>query len=241
MYLLKYEKKPHNIYKKLSKKCKNRLAKKNIISIIKLLKVNNKNSFKKGKRTMRKLLKRITTAVATAAIATAMCFSALAADTYHVAGAEGLTGVNWDPAENQMTANGDGTFTKVFENVAKGTYEFKIVTNGAWDNGEYNLEGDASSGGANAEVTVDADGSTVTVTFDGEKASVDVKAGGAAPAPEGDEETPAPEGDEETPAPEGKGDTAPQTGDATPYAAAVIAMAALGCAVIVMNAKKANR
>ena len=181
---------------------------------------------------MRKLLKRITTAVATAAIATAMCFSALAADTYHVAGAEGLTGVNWDPAENQMTANGDGTFTKVFENVAKGTYEFKIATNGAWDNGEYNLEGDASSGGSNATVTVDADGSTVTVTFDGEKASVDVKAGGAAPAPEGDEETPAPEG---------KGDTAPQTGDATPYAAAVIAMAALGCAVIVMNAKKANR
>ena len=161
---------------------------------------------------MRKLLKRITTAVATAAIATAMCFSALAADTYHVAGAEGLTGVNWDPAENQMTANGDGTFTKVFENVAKGTYEFKIVTNGAWDNGEYNLEGDASSGGANAEVTVDADGSTVTVTFDGEKASVNVEAGGAAPggnedetpAPgSGEDETPAPgPGEDETPAPE---------------------------------------
>ena len=151
---------------------------------------------------MRKLLKRITTAVATAAIATAMCFSALAFDTYHVAGDIGLTGVAWDPAENQMTDNDDGTFTKVFENVAKGTYEFKIVTNGAWDNGEYNLEGDASSGGANAEVTVDADGSTVTVTFDGEKASVNVEAGGAAPGGNEDE-TPAPgPGEDETPAPE---------------------------------------
>ena len=151
---------------------------------------------------MRKLLKRITTAVATAAIATAMCFSALAFDTYHVAGDIGLTGVAWEPAENQMTDNDDGTFTKVFENVAKGTYEFKIVTNGAWDNGEYNLEGDASSGGSNATVTVDADGSTVTVTFDGEKASVNVEAGGAAPGGNEDE-TPAPgSGEDETPAPE---------------------------------------
>ena len=44
---------------------------------------------------MRKLLKRITTAVATAAIATAMCFSALAFDTYHVAGDIGLTCVSF--------------------------------------------------------------------------------------------------------------------------------------------------
>ena len=58
--------------------------------------------------------------------------------------------------------------------VKAGTYEFKIATNGAWDNGEYNLEGDASSGGSNAKVTVDNDNSTVVVSFDGTKASVAV-------------------------------------------------------------------
>ena len=45
---------------------------------------------------MRKILKRIATFVATSALVTAMCISALAADTYNVAGAEGLTGANWD-------------------------------------------------------------------------------------------------------------------------------------------------
>jgi hypothetical protein len=58
---------------------------------------------------MRKILKRIATFVATSALVTAMCISALAADTYNVAGAEGLTGVNWDPSQNQMTDNGDAT------------------------------------------------------------------------------------------------------------------------------------
>ncbi len=172
---------------------------------------------------MRKFLKKIATIVATAALVTAMCVPALAADTYNVAGAEGLTGANWDPAQNPMTDNGDGTYKSVFTNVAKGSYEFKIATNGAWDNGEYNLEGDASSGGTNASVTVDADGSTVTITFDKTKASVSVSTGAA-------EET------TEAPAT----DAAPQTGDATPIAATVVVLAAMACVVVAMNAKKAR-
>lgn len=100
-----------------------------------------------------------------------------AEDTYNVAGAAGLCGVDWKPSENQMEKQADGTWVKEFKDIKAGTYEFKIATNGAWDNGEYNLEGDASSGGANAKVTVEKDGSTVVVKFDGTKASVEVKTG----------------------------------------------------------------
>lgn len=176
---------------------------------------------------MRKIFKKFAALVATAAMTMAMCATAFAADTYNVAGAEGLCGANWDPAENQMTQGADGVWTKEFTNIAAGTYEFKIATNGAWDNGEYNLEGDASSGGANASVTVDTDGSTVVVKFDGEKASVEVKAAGA--STEGTTAAPA----DTTP-------SAPQTADSTPVVAAVVAMLAMGCAVVALNAKKSR-
>ncbi len=111
--------------------------------------------------------------------------SAMNADEFHVvAGAPELCGSNWDPADtnNQMTYNADkDVYEKVFTNVAAGTYEFKVTTGGAWDNGDFNLTGDAMYGGANASVTVDADGSTVTVGFDGSKALVTVT--GATDAP----------------------------------------------------------
>lgn len=169
---------------------------------------------------MRKIFKKFAALVATAAMTMAMCATVFAADTYSVAGAEGLCGADWKPAENQMTQGADGVWTKEFTNIAAGTYEFKIATNGAWDNGEYNLEGDASHGGSNASVTVDTDGSTVVVSFNGEKASVEVKAPAAAPA-------------ETTP-------SAPQTADSTPVVAAVVAMLAMGCAVVALNAKKSR-
>lgn len=124
---------------------------------------------------MKKTIKKVLAAVLAATmIIGSMAVAAFAADTYNVAGAEGLCGANWDPAQNQMKANGDGTYSCTFTGIKKGTYEFKIATNGAWDNGEYNLEGDASSGGSNASVTVDSDNSTVVVSFDGTKASVAV-------------------------------------------------------------------
>ena len=176
---------------------------------------------------MRKIFKKFAALVATVAMTMAMCATAFAADTYNVAGAEGLCGANWDPAENQMTQGADGVWTKEFTNIAAGTYEFKIATNGAWDNGEYNLEGDASSGGSNASVTVDKDGSTVVVSFDGEKASVEVKAAAGAT-----DSTPA--------APADTTPSAPQTADSTPVVAAVVAMLAMGCAVVALNAKKSR-
>ena len=104
---------------------------------------------------MKKTIKKVLAAVLAATmIIGSMAVAAFAADTYNVAGAEGLCGVDWDPAQNQMKDNGDGTYSCTFTGVKAGTYEFKIATNGAWDNGEYNLEGDASSGGSNAKVTV---------------------------------------------------------------------------------------
>lgn len=125
---------------------------------------------------MKKTIKKVLAAVLAATmIIGSMAVAAFAADTtYNVAGEEGLCGANWDPAQNQMKANGDGTYSCTFTGIKKGTYEFKIATNGAWNNGEYNLEGDASSGGSNASVTVDNDNSTVVVSFDGTKASVAV-------------------------------------------------------------------
>lgn len=123
---------------------------------------------------MKKTIKKVLAAVLAATmIIGAMAVSAFAADTYNVAGASGLCGVEWDPSANQMTDNGDGTYSITFTGIAAGTYEFKVVLGGAWGT-EYNLEGDASLGGGNASVTVDEDDSTVVVSFDGEKASVAV-------------------------------------------------------------------
>ena len=119
-------------------------------------------------------------AIATVAIVTS---SALEDGEMHVvAGApelcgNGTTGYGWDPADtnNQMTFNADkGIYEKVYENVAVGTYEFKVTTGGAWDNGDFNLDGDARFGGANAVADVTVDGSTVIVGFDGTKALLEI-------------------------------------------------------------------
>ena len=92
---------------------------------------------------------------------------------YTVAGQAGLCGVDWDPSQNKMTDNGDGTWSITFTNIAAGTYEFKVVENGAWGNPDFNFEGNAAGGGANAKVTVEVDGSTVVIVFDGTKVIID--------------------------------------------------------------------
>ena len=95
---------------------------------------------------------------------------------YIVAGSPELFGAAWDPAfeENKLSLADDGNYYKTYNNVAAGTYLFKITTNGAWDNGEYNLEGDATFGGEEASVTVSQDGSTVIIGFDGTKALLEI-------------------------------------------------------------------
>lgn len=134
---------------------------------------------------MKKTIKKVLAAVLAATMVIGMmAVTAFAADTYNVAGQSDLCGSDWDPAGNQMTDNGDGTWSYTFTGVAKGTYEFKVVLNGEWGT-EYNLEGNAAFGAPNASVTVDEDDSTVVVSFDGEKALVAVNPEVSAP-PTGD-------------------------------------------------------
>lgn len=127
---------------------------------------------------MKKIAKRVITAVlAMAMVIGMMAMTAFAADdTYSVIGS--ING-NWDK-DTDLVKQADGTYSVDITDVKAGSYEFKIRTNHDWDNGEYNLEGDASSGGANAKVDVAKDGSTVTITFDGTKAAVTVKEASAA-------------------------------------------------------------
>ena len=78
---------------------------------------------------------------------------------YVVAGVSTLCGEAWAPqsAANTMAKNADGLYEKVYENVAAGTYEYKVVRNGSvwFDN----------STGKNCSVTV-SEPSNITITFD---------------------------------------------------------------------------
>ena len=75
---------------------------------------------------------------------------------YYVAGDAGLCGENWNTSADPMTYN-NGIREITFENVAAGTYGFKIVANSDWNpqwpTSNYNL-------------TVAKDNSKVTITFD---------------------------------------------------------------------------
>ena len=82
------------------------------------------------------------------------------AGTYYVAGVAALCGSEWVAADeaNLMTWNGEtGLFELVYENVAVGTYQFK-VTDGTWDN-TWGKDGQNYT----FEVTAVCD---VTITFD---------------------------------------------------------------------------
>ena len=107
---------------------------------------------------------------------TCVCGAVKADDFYVVAGSDTLLGSNWNPADMNNLLVRDpitGIYSKTYTNVAAGTYEFKVVLNGAWGT-EYNLEGNASSGGGNAKAVVVEDGSTVIIGFDGEKALLQI-------------------------------------------------------------------
>lgn len=58
---------------------------------------------------------------------------------YSIAGAEAIFGDNWNEKEgNEMTRQDDGTYKLVLNDVelAASTYEYKVVVNHAWNNGE---------------------------------------------------------------------------------------------------------
>ena len=91
---------------------------------------------------------------------------------YYVAGQAGLcNGYEWNPAENKMTKGEDGIYTITFENIAAGTFEYKITT-GSWETPSYGY------GEGNYQVVTEAWLSNVTITFNAEtkeaNASVEV-------------------------------------------------------------------
>ena len=91
---------------------------------------------------------------------------------YVVAGSAGLCGSEWNgsDANNQMTKNDDGTYTKVYKNVPAGTYEFKIVLNGGiW----------IPDGMGNNQIVQTATAGDVTITFNPADNSITVTATGA--------------------------------------------------------------
>ncbi len=192
---------------------------------------------KELKEMKKNIFKKLAALVAAVTTVVAMGTTVFAADTYNVAGAEGLCGAGWDPSQNQMTDNGNGTWSKEFKDVKAGTYEFKVVLNGTWGT-EYNLEGDASSGGGNASVKVDVDGSTVVVGFDGTKATVKVEA----PKAENDtttntENTTTNTENNETTKPADKPDS-PDTGDSSAVVL-MLAVAAVAAGAVVVSRKRA--
>ena len=90
---------------------------------------------------------------------------------YYVAGQDTLCGSNWNPGDeaNMMTKGEDGLYTKVYEDIAAGTYELKI-TIGDWTESW----GDPTSSNGNYFATVEAL-STVTVIFDPETKAISVE------------------------------------------------------------------
>lgn len=74
---------------------------------------------------------------------------------------------SWD-VDTDMTKGEDGLYTAKFENIAKGTYQFKVRADHDWS--ESYGGGDDEYG--NSVVNVSSDGSTVTVTFNEEDKAV---------------------------------------------------------------------
>ena len=87
---------------------------------------------------------------------------------FYVAGVAGLCGAEWNPSAeaNGMTKQADGSYTKVYENVAAGTYKYK-VTNGSWKT-TY-TDGSAGDKDNNSQVVVETADSTVTITLSSDK------------------------------------------------------------------------
>lgn len=86
---------------------------------------------------------------------------------------------NWD-TDTDMTKGEDGLYIAKFENVAAGTYKFKVRADHNWN--ECYGGGDDKDG--NSVINVESDGSTVIITFDAENKVVKaaVEAGAASTA-----------------------------------------------------------
>ena len=88
--------------------------------------------------------------------------------TFTVAGSAALCGSDWSTTDtnNDMTF-ADGVYTKVYENVAAGSYKFKVVRDHDWG---------TAYPGQDKSYTVATSGSMVVITFNGSAVDVTVSA-----------------------------------------------------------------
>ena len=97
----------------------------------------------------------------------------LVIEAVYAVGVADLTGAEWDPAANQMTAEGS-VYTITFTGIAAGTYEFKFAANGTWDiswaSGIEMTSGETYDAWfnpmGNSSVVVPGNDATVTLTLD---------------------------------------------------------------------------
>ena len=102
-----------------------------------------------------------------------VCSQCGARIAYTVAGSDTLCGTGWDTnnTDNDMVWDeAAGVYTKVYTNLAAGSYEFKVVQDHSWG---VNW-GQGGHGGANFVANVATDGSTLTITFDGTTVTFEV-------------------------------------------------------------------
>ena len=103
-----------------------------------------------------------------------------AGPVYIVAGFGSLCGSNWDPSDrnNRMTdEDGDGIYTKTYENVSAGVYELKVTT-GSWSQSW----GDPEKG-SNYILNVAQNNTSVTVGFDTVNEKIVIFLNGDLPTP----------------------------------------------------------
>ena len=96
----------------------------------------------------------------------------------HIYSVIGTIEGNWDTDADMVIGEG-GIYVYHFENVAAGSYEFKIRQDHDWT---VNWGSDFQQDGPNCKVDVEADGSTIIVTFNPETGEITWTVEGSAPA-----------------------------------------------------------
>ncbi len=125
----------------------------------------------------------------------------------YFAGDAALCGSDWSKTDCPMTLE-NGVFSITFNNVAAGTYYYKVIGNGSWDNDYvYGLRDAEQSG--NGVITVAEADSIVTVTFNQSTYAVEVIVSAPASNPTEEATTEAPS--TEAPTTEAPSTEAPST------------------------------
>ena len=185
---------------------------------------------------MKRLFKKIATVVAAVSMVAAMAtttFAAEAPEKVYVVGA--MNGWKFE----EMTAVGNGVFTKTFEGVTAGDCEYKFTLQADWKDEV------SSVGGGNFKTTVGDDGK-LTITLDFSKLGDPVDNGGNKRYEVAEDSNaitftaPAAGGDAADKPADKPADEAPKAGDSTAVVAVAAMAAVAGALVVVSRRQTAN-